>query len=1002
MDLAVGRLTRRRCILRTHPAEDPRAAPGVHDTVGGKLRSPAIDCNRPAGSLSFRSIATSSGEAMQCTSRFAPLLALLVAASALANRFARRATARRQRRAAFACRGRRSKAILSGDDATRDVFVYLPPSYSRDTRRRYPVVVLPARLHRDGRRLRGSSTCRKRPTARSRHGAREMIVVLPDSFTAYSGSMYSSSVTTGDWESYIADDLIAYVDAPLPHARAAREPGPERAFDGRLRHGAHRHEAPRRVRRALRDELVLLADRSRERRRRGHARRARARRSGAGKTRQQPRGDPILRQGSRTRCRRKPPLGRRTPTIRRSTSICRSRTASSIRWSRPSGWRTAPLLMVDQYVPSLKRYRAIALDVGNADPLRADNVNLDAALTRLRVPTSSKSTRAITATVFASGSLPRCCRSSRSSSTPPSDHLEGYLAKDGSHTANAARITLADGSKVFAGSAGPPAAPAPDAMAAVVCGFEQPAGDFCVLPAAAAPSRRLGVGAQPAPAASASPSPCRRRLRHARWPPGPAGPLAQERRRLPGSVHRLARRHELRRCRRAAAVGAPPAPRFEYTPAAAAEQQDRKRRGYEDPEARCHLPGVPRALDQPAGALPGADHPGRALRGAAARSHARRAHHPHGQQQASAQLLGVGRRLTRPLGGRHVRRRREQLQRPHLARHGRATSSTRTSTCSSASRCTIRDTILYEATVTDPTVFVKPVEMRFTLKRVPAEQQILEYSCLEGERSLQHYTDEDGGKKPRVAMRRSRSVRDGAPSLAARRPFGLRCAAQAPRRTRVAVRPARLWDGKTPDFRGIWQARGTAYVNIEGHPRPRRASRLGEHRRRSAGRKDSLQARRSRSAQPELRGRATADPSLKCYQAGVPRATYLATPAAGPAEPGQLRDRLSGESRIPCVPPRHAAALRPCRLVDGRHAVSLGRRHPGRGRRRAHRPGVVRPGRQLPRTDVHVVERYRMTGPDALEYEARIEEPPSTRGRGRCGRCWTVSSAAPGSSRTSA
>ena len=29
--------------------------------------------------------------------------------------------------------------------------------------------------------------------------------------------------------------------------------------------------------------------------------------------------------------------------------------------------------------------------------------------------------------------------------------------------------------------------------------------------------------------------------------------------------------------------------------------------------------------------------------------------------------------------------------------------------------------------------------------------------------------------------------------------------------------PGRLWDGKTPDFRGIWQARGTAYVNLEGH-----------------------------------------------------------------------------------------------------------------------------------------------------------------------------------------
>jgi hypothetical protein len=39
-------------------------------------------------------------------------------------------------------------------------------------------------------------------------------------------------------------------------------------------------------------------------------------------------------------------------------------------------------------------------------------------------------------------------------SLKPGDEVtvEGYLAKDGSSTANAARITLADGSKVFAGS----------------------------------------------------------------------------------------------------------------------------------------------------------------------------------------------------------------------------------------------------------------------------------------------------------------------------------------------------------------------------------------------------------------------------------------------------------------------------------------------------------------------------------------------------------------------
>src|SRR5689334_15557546 len=40
------------------------------------------------------------------------------------------------------------------------------------------------------------------------------------------------------------------------------------------------------------------------------------------------------------------------------------------------------------------------------------------------------------------------------------------------------------------------------------------------------------------------------------------------------------------------------------------------------------------------------------------------------------------------------------------------------------------------------------------------------------------------------------------------------CAAQ----TKSPFTPARLWDNKTPDFRGIWQVRDTAYLNIEGHP----------------------------------------------------------------------------------------------------------------------------------------------------------------------------------------
>jgi hypothetical protein len=44
-------------------------------------------------------------------------------------------------------------------------------------------------------------------------------------------------------------------------------------------------------------------------------------------------------------------------------------------------------------------------------------------------------------------------------SLKPGDEItvDGYLAKDGSNTANAASVTLADGRKVFAGSSGTPA-----------------------------------------------------------------------------------------------------------------------------------------------------------------------------------------------------------------------------------------------------------------------------------------------------------------------------------------------------------------------------------------------------------------------------------------------------------------------------------------------------------------------------------------------------------------
>ena len=38
-------------------------------------------------------------------------------------------------------------------------------------------------------------------------------VVLPDSKTVHNGSMYSSSVTTGDFETYVARDVVSDIDA---------------------------------------------------------------------------------------------------------------------------------------------------------------------------------------------------------------------------------------------------------------------------------------------------------------------------------------------------------------------------------------------------------------------------------------------------------------------------------------------------------------------------------------------------------------------------------------------------------------------------------------------------------------------------------------------------------------------------------------------------------------------------------------------------------------------
>lgn len=102
---------------------------------------------------------------------------------------------------------------LEGDDADREVIVFLPPTYKSQNSRRYPVVYALHGYSIGAEQWTHEIHVPQTVEGAFAQGAQEMIVVLPDSKTAHNGSMYSSSVTTGDFEQFIARDLVAYIDS---------------------------------------------------------------------------------------------------------------------------------------------------------------------------------------------------------------------------------------------------------------------------------------------------------------------------------------------------------------------------------------------------------------------------------------------------------------------------------------------------------------------------------------------------------------------------------------------------------------------------------------------------------------------------------------------------------------------------------------------------------------------------------------------------------------------
>jgi enterochelin esterase-like enzyme len=107
---------------------------------------------------------------------------------------------------------------LLGDSPDRNVTVYLPPGYDENPGRRYPVIYL---LHGytgtnalwTGSGYLGSMNIQEIADRLVESGTiNPMLIIMPDARNKYRGSMYTNSPVTGNWEDFVVQELVAYID----------------------------------------------------------------------------------------------------------------------------------------------------------------------------------------------------------------------------------------------------------------------------------------------------------------------------------------------------------------------------------------------------------------------------------------------------------------------------------------------------------------------------------------------------------------------------------------------------------------------------------------------------------------------------------------------------------------------------------------------------------------------------------------------------------------------
>jgi len=285
--------------------------------------------------------------------------------------------------------GKSLEGNLEGDSPDRDVFVYLPPSYATNRDQRYPVVYL---LHGYGLTAERWMTFANLAETSNKNIAKgtmkEMILVSPDAFTKYNGSMYSSSATIGDWETFIAEDLVSYIDShyrTIPDRLSRGLGGHSMGGYGTMRIGMKRPDVFSSLYPMSSCCLINSGGG-------GQGNRAAAPPAQATNTApaQGGRGQGGRGQGAR------------------GGGFANAPSAQAAAWaSNPSNppdyfdlpmkdgvpqpliiakyAANSPLVMIDQYVTNLKKYQAIMIDVGTQDGLAASNRQMDQILTNFGV-----------------------------------------------------------------------------------------------------------------------------------------------------------------------------------------------------------------------------------------------------------------------------------------------------------------------------------------------------------------------------------------------------------------------------------------------------------------------------------------------------------------------------------------------------------------------------------------------------------------------------------------